>query len=99
MAGIEKTEGFKCLECDGVHEDIDNAITCCDLQITVRGKMTITFEVQIHPQNIQDYNSIVDESIDWTDYVDGDLIYSNSHGEIEDIEFDIDHVEAPEVEE
>ena len=99
MAGIEKTEGFKCLECETVHEDIDNAITCCDLEITVRGKITIAFEARVHPQNIQDYNSIVDETIDWTDYVDADLNYYNSDGEIEDIEFDIDHVDAPNVEE
>jgi len=99
MAGIEKTEAFKCMECDTTHEDIDDAITCCGLQITVRGKMTITFEVRISPQTIEDYKGIVEESIDFTDYVDGDMIYNNADGEIEDIDFDIDHIDAPAIEE
>lgn len=99
MAGIEKTEAFKCLECDSMFEDIDESITCCNLEITVKGKMTIQFEAQIRPQNIRDYKSIIEETIDWTDYVDGDIITTNADCEIEDIEFDIDNVDAPEVEE
>jgi hypothetical protein len=99
MAGIEKTEAFKCMECDTTHEHINYAITCCGLQITVRGKMTITFEANIHPRNIHDYKSIVEETVEWTDYADGDIIWNNADGEIEDIEFDIDEVDAPEVEE
>lgn len=99
MAGIEKTEAFKCLECNETHEDIDDAITCCSLEITVKGKITITFEARVQPQSLSDYKSIVEETVDWSDYVDGDLIYTNSDGEIEDIEYDDIEIDAPDVEE
>ena len=58
MAGIEKTEAFKCLECNETHEDIDDAITCCSLEITVKGKIIITFEARVQPQSLSDYKSI-----------------------------------------
>ena len=99
MAGIEKTEAYKCLTCNETHEDIDDAITCCGLEITVKGKITITFEARVCPQNITDYNAIVQETVDWTDYVDADLNYYNSDGEIEDIEYDDIEIDAPQVEE
>ena len=99
MAGIEKTEAYKCLKCNETHEDIDDAITCCGLEITVKGKITITFEARVNPQNIRDYNAIVEETVDWTDYVDADLIYYNSDGEIEDIEYNDIEIDAPDVEE
>ena len=99
MAGIEKTEAFKCMECDTAHEDIDDAITCCGLEITVKGKMIITFEARLNPNDLRAYKSIVDETVDWSDYMEGDISWNDSDGEIEDVEFDINDVDAPDVEE
>ena len=98
MAGIERVSGYKCISCDQVHEELDEAFACCGVEVrldwtaTVSGTTTVTCTSQSEYQDAIDCDGYSLLEIDISDNHGGDT-------DVNDINVDIDDTDAPEVEE
>tara|TARA_R110000787_G_scaffold262120_5_gene367469 strand:- start:4511 stop:4819 length:309 start_codon:yes stop_codon:yes gene_type:complete len=102
MGGIERIEGFKCTSCDTVSGDIDDAIACCGVEVTVSFTMTVSGTVTIDCRDLSSFEEATnisgDDLLSGQPEIDCD-IQGDSDVNIDDWEVDITHLDYEEVEE
>jgi len=56
--GIERKEAYVCTSCDTAHTELNEAFSCCGLNVTVSGELRVEYSFEIEITSESEYDDM-----------------------------------------